>query len=85
VKTPIVIPKLGLTMEEAEIEGWLKQLGDAVAEGEPILEISTDKATVEVQSPATGYLREATIAAGGAAPVGEQVGLITSTPDEPLD
>jgi len=69
----------------AEIEGWLKQLGDAVAEGEPILEISTDKATVEVQSPATGYLREATIAAGGAAPVGEQVGLITSTPDEPLD
>lgn len=85
MKTPIVIPKLGLTMEEAAVEGWLKQPGDAVAEGEPILEISTDKATVEVRSPATGFLREATVAAGDAVPVGEQIGLVTSTLDEPFD
>jgi len=85
MRTPIVIPKLGLTMEEAEIEAWLKQPGDAVAAGEPVLEVSTDKATVEVEAPASGYLRQTLAEVGAIVPVGGPVGLITDTPDEPLD
>ncbi len=52
----IVMPKLGLTMTSGTIARWIKRPGDAVREGEPLLEVATDKINYEVESPASGRL-----------------------------
>ena len=52
----IKMPQLGLTMTEGTVGAWLKQVGDAVSKGEPILEITTDKLTSEIESEADGIL-----------------------------
>ena len=52
----LVMPKLGLTMEEGFLESWLCEPGTAVALGEPICEVETDKLTVVVESPYAGVL-----------------------------
>ncbi|RLE15066.1 hypothetical protein DRJ04_01155 [Candidatus Aerophobetes bacterium] len=54
----IIMPKLGETMEEGEIIKWLKKEGEEVKKGEPLLEIATDKANMEVEANASGYLRK---------------------------
>ena len=54
--TTIVMPQLSSTMEKGTIVQWLKQVGDEVSEGEAILEITTDKVDIEVESPAAGVL-----------------------------
>ena len=50
------LPKLSATMTEAVIVEWLKSEGDPVAEGEPLLQVETDKAVMEVESPVSGLL-----------------------------
>lgn len=52
----IRMPQLGLTMTEGTVGAWLKQVGDVVAKGEPILEITTDKLTSEIESETDGVL-----------------------------
>ena len=52
----VLMPQLGLTMEEGTVTTWLKQEGDAVKVGDPILEITTDKLTNEVVSEYEGTL-----------------------------
>lgn len=52
----IIMPKLGFTMTESTIVQWLKQEGDAVTQGEPIAEITTDKVNMEVEAPEDGIL-----------------------------
>lgn len=54
----VKVPELGENVQEAVIVAWHKQLGDAVAQGEPLLEVMTDKVNVEVECPANGTLRE---------------------------
>ena len=54
--TEIKMPQLGLTMEEGTVERWLKAEGDAVKAGEPLLEITTDKLTNEVEAETDGVL-----------------------------
>ncbi len=46
----VIMPKLGMTMEKGLIERWLKKEGDYVEKGEPLLEVMTDKVTIEVES-----------------------------------
>ena len=63
------MPKLGLTMEEATLSGWLVADGERVTVGQPICEIETDKVTEEIEAEAEGVLRhavdtDATVAAG---------------------
>ena len=72
----VVVPKWGLTMEEADVLRWLKQVGETVAEGEPILELETDKATGEVEAPAAGVLVEALVQSGQTVEPGQVVGRI---------
>ncbi len=60
-----VVPKLSATMESAKVLRWLKQVGDKVAIGEPLVELETDKAAMEVESPVDATL-EAVIADEGA-------------------
>jgi pyruvate dehydrogenase E2 component (dihydrolipoamide acetyltransferase) len=50
--------QLSMTMLEGRILRWLKQEGDTVKEGEPLLEVETDKVNMEIVSPAPGYLRK---------------------------
>ena len=72
----IVMPRLSDTMEEGRIIKWLKQVGDPVKEGEPLLEVETDKADIEVEAFDTGVLVEITVEEGETVKVGEKIGLI---------
>ena len=74
--TDVVVPKWGLTMEEAEVLRWLKAVGDTVTEGEPILELETDKATGEVEAPASGVLAETLVEPGAHVEPGQLVARI---------
>jgi pyruvate dehydrogenase E2 component (dihydrolipoamide acetyltransferase) len=77
----VVMPKLSDTMEEGRIIKWLKEVGDPVKEGEPLLEVETDKADIEVEAFDTGILIEITVEEGETVKVGEKIGLI-GAPEE---
>jgi pyruvate dehydrogenase E2 component (dihydrolipoamide acetyltransferase) len=72
----ILLPKMGQSVEEAEIVEWLKQEGDAVEEGAPLFTIQTDKAEVECESTASGVLRKILVEAGVEVPVMTVVALV---------
>ncbi len=66
----VVLPKWGTTMQEADIAEILVSVGDAVAEGQPLVSIETDKVETEVESPCSGVVREIRVAIGEVVPVG---------------
>lgn len=72
----IVLPKLGQSVEDAEIVQWLKQEGDPVEAGEPIFTIQTDKAEIECESTASGVLLKILAPAGSERPVLSVVALV---------
>ena len=74
--TQVVMPKLSPTMEEGQISRWLKKEGDAVAMGEPLAEIDTDKATMEMQALTNGVLRKILIHEGESAPLGQPIAIV---------
>ena len=80
--TTIVMPQLASTMENGTIAKWLKQVGDKVSEGEAIMEITTDKVDVEVESPAAGILLKILAKEGDEVPVKEPVGIIGTSGEE---
>ena len=80
----MILPKLGLTMDEGRIVAWHKRVGDAVAAGDVLFEVETDKATMEVESPTAGTLRRILYPADATAPVATVIALITETADEPI-
>lgn len=61
---------LGYDMEAGKLVSWLKNVGDPVDRGEPIAEVETDKATVEMESMRSGVLVEIVAAEGESVPVG---------------
>ena len=67
--TAVILPKLGNTVESSIIARWLKRPGETVAEGEALVEIETDKSSLEVASPATGVLLDTFYAPGDDVPV----------------
>jgi pyruvate dehydrogenase E2 component (dihydrolipoyllysine-residue acetyltransferase) len=67
----VVMPEIGVSMDEGTLARWLKQPGDAVTAGEAIAEIETDKAAVELESPADGVLGRHLVAEGATALVGQ--------------
>ena len=81
----IRMPELAPDIDEADVIAWLVEPGAEVERGEPILEIETDKSTVEVESPAAGILSEIRVPAGSTdVAVGTLLGLIApSTAPEP--
>jgi pyruvate dehydrogenase E2 component (dihydrolipoyllysine-residue acetyltransferase) len=74
MRIPIELSQLGYDMETGRIAAWTKQVGDAVARGEVIAEIETEKATVEMEALAAGTLVEIVHAAGSDVPVGDVIG-----------
>ena len=69
METFLNMPMYGEVMEEGTVYVWKKKAGDQVEKGEIVLEIETDKATVEVESPATGTVKEILVSAGETVPV----------------
>lgn len=80
----VILPKLGQTMEEGIILEWLKDEGDPVELGEVLFILESDKATLEVEAPAKGFLRKILVPAGTSVPILTVVGLITREPDEDI-
>jgi 2-oxoglutarate dehydrogenase E2 component (dihydrolipoamide succinyltransferase) len=76
VATEIKVPTLGESVTEATVARWLKQPGDAVARDEPVVELETDKVTLEVPAPAAGVLGPIAAAEGSNVPVGAVLGTI---------
>jgi 2-oxoglutarate dehydrogenase E2 component (dihydrolipoamide succinyltransferase) len=74
--TDILVPALGESVSEATVAQWLKQPGDAVAVDEPVVELETDKVTLEVNASAAGVLSEVIAAAGENVEVGALLGRI---------
>jgi len=72
----VVMPALGMAQETGTLIQWLKAAGDQVTKGEPLMEVETDKATVEIEAPASGILVSVTAQAGDVIPVGQRIALI---------
>jgi len=70
----IVVPQLGESVTEATIAKWMKKVGDSVAQDEILLELETDKVTLEVNAPVAGRLAEITAQEGATVEVGAIVG-----------
>ncbi len=74
--TEIKVPTLGESVTEATVAKWFKKVGDAVAADEPVVELETDKVTVEVRAEAAGTLGEIVAAEGSEVAVGAVLGVI---------
>jgi pyruvate dehydrogenase E2 component (dihydrolipoamide acetyltransferase) len=82
----VIMPALELAQETGKVLRWLKAPGDTVVKGEPIVEIETDKVTVEIEAPASGVLRDVSAREGDVVAVGKTIALIfavgeATTPD----
>src|SRR5437588_12313009 len=74
--TQVILPALGMAKETGIIVRWLKAEGQEVAKGEPLVEIETDKATVEIEACASGMLANVTGTVGVEIPVGQVIACI---------
>jgi pyruvate dehydrogenase E2 component (dihydrolipoamide acetyltransferase) len=70
---------LGYDMEAGRIVRWLKQVGDTVERGEPIVEVDTDKATIDMEATQSGVLAEIVAAEGAEVPVGDVIAYLDAT------
>jgi pyruvate dehydrogenase E2 component (dihydrolipoamide acetyltransferase) len=72
----VIMPALGMAQETGKVLRWLKQEGETVAKGEPLLEVETDKVTVEIEAPAAGTLAGVGAPEGADVPVGTVVAVV---------
>lgn len=75
----IIMPALGMAQDTGKIVSWLKSSGDPIKAGDALFEVETDKATMEVESPADGYLTDVQAEAGADVPVGHVIALVSDT------
>ena len=66
----VVLPKWGMTMQEAVVGEWLVAVGDTVTEGQPLVTVESDKVDADVESPGSGVVAEILVPAGETAEVG---------------
>jgi len=76
MSTELTMPMLGEVMEEGVVRSWKKQEGEAVEKGEIILEIETDKAVMEVESPVSGVVKKILVPEGETVPVNTPLAVI---------
>src|SRR6266436_5651639 len=82
--TDVIMPALGVAQEKGTLLNWHKAKGQSVTKGEPLMEIETDKATVEIEAPASGILTNVTASPGDEIPVGNKIAVILA-PGETVD
>ncbi len=80
--TFVKMPKLGLTMLEGTIMKWLKQEGDIVAKGDPLVLVESDKSSVEYESPESGILRKIIAETGTSVPILKEIAIIGEANEE---
>jgi pyruvate dehydrogenase E2 component (dihydrolipoamide acetyltransferase) len=82
----VVMPALEMAQETGKLISWLKKEGESVAKGEPLLEIETDKAVMEIESPGEGVLAGVKVQAGAEVPVGHTIAwIVRPGEDVPLE
>ncbi len=74
----VIMPMLGMAQETGKVLRWLKPQGQAITKGEPLVEIETDKVTVELEAPASGILAQVMTSAGESVPVGHIIAVIAA-------
>jgi len=79
----IVVPRLGLTMEEGRIVEWFKESGDTVEVGDPLFAVETDKVVVEVEAPVSGVVYPLPDLSADPLPIGTLIGYILAPGEEP--
>jgi pyruvate dehydrogenase E2 component (dihydrolipoamide acetyltransferase) len=79
----VIMPALELAQETGKVLRWLKAAGESVVKGEPIVEIETDKVTVEIEAPASGVLGDVTAREGDVVAVGKTIALIHAPGEAP--
>src|SRR3981189_315974 len=79
----VVMPALEMAQETGKLVSWRKKEGDRVTKGEPLLEVETDKAVLEVEAPADGILAGIKASAGADIPVGQTIAWIVAPGEKP--
>ena len=78
MSSEITVPELGESVAQATVGTWLKQLGDAVAIGDPVVELETEKVNMEIVATASGVLASILKPEGDIVAIGDILGLITN-------
>src|SRR5437667_7881394 len=81
--TSVVMPALEMAQETGKIISWLKKEGDAISKGQPLLEVETDKAVVEIEATADGILAGIKSQEGDVVPVGVTIAWIVAPGEQP--
>src|SRR5579875_1460560 len=81
--TNVILPALGMAQDTGKIVRWLKTEGEEIVKGEPVAEIETDKATVELEAPASGRLVNILAREGVEVPVGHVIATILAADELP--
>src|SRR5574341_1868030 len=81
--TSVIMPALEMAQESGVLVSWLKHDGETVTKGEPLMEIETDKVTVEIEAPASGTLGGILAHEGEVVPVGQTIAWILSPGETP--
>ncbi len=79
----VVMPALEMAQENGKVLAWRKKDGESVSKGEPLLEIETDKAVVEIEAPGDGILTGITAEVGAVIPVGETIAWLVAPGEKP--
>jgi pyruvate dehydrogenase E2 component (dihydrolipoamide acetyltransferase) len=83
MSTNVIMPALELAQESGKVLRWLKAPGAPVNKGEPIVEIETDKVTVEIEAPASGILSDVSAREGDVVPVGRTIAVVIAPGEVP--
>ena len=79
MSTELIVPTLGESITEATVSKWLKNIGDNFEADEPLVEIETDKITVEVPAPHAGSLKEIKVSEGTDVEIGGILGILVES------
>jgi len=83
--TQMVLPQVSITSAEVKLLSWLKKPGDSVKRGEPVVEVETEKANVEIESYVDGYFRVANFPEGASVPIDAVIAILSTTLNENIE
>src|SRR5438067_11729035 len=83
--TQVIMPALGMAQDTGRVLRWLRREGELVAKGEPLLEVETDKVTVEIEAPADGTLGGVRVPEGAEVPVGTVIAVVLAAGEVATD